>query len=106
MIGIAFSIGFTLGPMIGAYFARMSVGHREDHWYMVPAMLAFLLSTIDIIYVIFCFNESLPKKYRTKNFAQSFSDALTYINPLDLFQFNGVRNLNKEGNFEHLYLIY
>lgn len=60
MIGIAFSVGFVFGPMIGAAYAKWSHG-QEGVWFVQPALLAVVLTIINIIFVTFAFNESLPK---------------------------------------------
>lgn len=60
MIGIAFSVGFVFGPMIGAAYAKWSHG-QEGNWFVQPALLAVVLTSINIIFVIFAFKESLPK---------------------------------------------
>jgi len=60
MIGIAFSVGFVFGPMIGAAYAKWSHG-QEGAWFVQPALLAVVLTIINIIFVTFTFKESLPK---------------------------------------------
>jgi len=60
MIGIAFSVGFVFGPMIGAAYAKWSHG-QEGVWFVQPALLAVVLTIINIIFVTFTFKESLPK---------------------------------------------
>lgn len=86
MIGIAFSVGFVFGPMIGAAYAKWSHG-QEGVWFVQPALLAVALTIINIIFVIFAFNESLPKKNRASSVAGKLSEAFTYINVIDLFKF-------------------
>lgn len=95
LVGIAFSIGFVLGPMIGALFAKFSMGHREGQWYAYPALFAFALAVSDLLYFSLNYKESLPKKLRAKSITSGISSAFTYINPVDLFQFNGVSSLNR-----------
>lgn len=60
MIGIAFSVGFVFGPMIGAAFAKWSHSQKGD-WFVQPALLAVVLTVINIIFVSFAFKESLAK---------------------------------------------
>jgi len=60
MIGIAFSVGFVFGPMIGAVYAKWSHS-QEGAWFVQPALLAVVLTVINIAFVIFAFKESLPK---------------------------------------------
>ena len=87
-----------MGPMIGALFAKLSTGQREGQWYALPALFAFALSLGDLLYFSLRFKESLPRKLRAKSLTSGISSAITYINPVDLFQFNGVSNLNSNGN--------
>ncbi|XP_057341480.1 major facilitator superfamily domain-containing protein 10 [Microplitis mediator] len=91
LVGIAFSIGFILGPIVGVTFTRINTG--SGYWYFYPALFAFLLSIVDLVYFIYCFEETLSVKRRAKSLARGISGAFIYINPLDLFQFNGVTGL-------------
>ncbi|CAL7938304.1 unnamed protein product [Xylocopa violacea] len=94
LVGIAFSIGFVAGPMIGAFFAWASSDNRQGSWYIVPAIFALLLAASDLFFVICNLRESLPVNSRSKNLVSSVSGILTYINPIDLFHFNGVSGLS------------
>lgn len=60
LIGIAFSLGFIIGPLIGAAFAAMAK-RSEGDWFVYPAIFAFLLSMADLLFFIICFKETLPK---------------------------------------------
>jgi len=60
MIGIAFSVGFVFGPMIGAAYAKWSHS-QEGAWFVQPALLAVILTITNIIFVIIAFKESLPQ---------------------------------------------
>lgn len=94
MVGIAFSVGFILGPLIGAIFARWSHS-QQGAWFVMPALFALSLSILDILFVVFFFRESLPKDKRCKSVAKSVSQALAYISIPDLFGFSPVKNLPK-----------
>lgn len=59
-MGIAFSLGFILGPMIGAVFAVWAKSKTGD-WFVVPARFAMFLAFADLLFFIFFFKESLPK---------------------------------------------
>ncbi|XP_025160908.1 major facilitator superfamily domain-containing protein 10 isoform X2 [Harpegnathos saltator] len=96
LVGIAFSVGFVVGPIIGAFFARISSGNREGTWYMMPAMFALFLALSDLLFVFCYMKESLPIKHRATTLAKGLSGAISYINPVDLFQFNGVSGLNRQ----------
>lgn len=96
LVGIAFSIGFVVGPMIGAFFAWISSGNREGTWYVIPALFAFFLTLSDLFFVAYYLKESLQLKHRATTLGKGLSGAISYINPIDLFQFNGVSNLSKQ----------
>ncbi|XP_033633557.1 major facilitator superfamily domain-containing protein 10-like [Asterias rubens] len=92
LIGIAFSIGFIMGPMIGAYFA-MSSGGKGEALYFKPALFAITLAVADIIFIFFFFKETLPRHRRALSFGSSFKDAQDLINPISLFLFSAVKNI-------------
>ncbi|XP_078053336.1 major facilitator superfamily domain-containing protein rtet [Augochlora pura] len=94
LVGIAFSIGFIVGPMIGAFFAWSSSNNREGTWYLVPAMFAFFLTAGDLCFIALNLRESLPQKCRAVSLKSGITGAIAYINPIDLFQFNGVSGLS------------
>jgi len=83
--------------MIGAFFAWFSSDNRESTWYMMPALFALLLALSDLFFVAYYLKESLPLKHRATTLTKELSDAISYINPIDLFQFNAVSNLNQRG---------
>lgn len=97
LVGIAFSIGFVVGPMIGAFFAWISSGNREGTWYVIPALFAFFLALSDLFFVAYYLKESLQLKHRATTLAKGLSGAISYINPIDLLQFNGVSTLSHQG---------
>lgn len=58
MIGIAFSLGFTVGPLLGAYFAISSKG-TESVFYQTPALLALAFSAADLLFIWLMLPETL-----------------------------------------------
>jgi hypothetical protein len=50
---IAFSIGFLLGPIIGALFSIWARNNRDgnEHWYAYPAAVALSLSLLDLVII-------------------------------------------------------
>ncbi|XP_034193715.1 major facilitator superfamily domain-containing protein rtet [Osmia lignaria lignaria] len=94
LVGIAFSIGFVVGPMIGAFFAWISSNNREGAWYIIPAIFALFLAISDLCFVLCNLRESLPLEHRAKSLISGVSGITIYVNPIDLFQFNGVSGLN------------
>ncbi|RZF45046.1 hypothetical protein LSTR_LSTR002007 [Laodelphax striatellus] len=93
-IGIAFSVGFIVGPVIGAMFARWAqsqAGHSQ--WFVIPALFALALGVADLVFIIFCFKETLPKEKRASSVVGSLSQACSYISIPALFKFSAVQNL-------------
>lgn len=57
---MAFSIGFIVGPLAGAWFA-ISNATSPNLWGETPALYALLLSLINIAVVLLFVPETLPK---------------------------------------------
>lgn len=62
MIGVAFSLGFTFGPMLGAYLAMEA--EKGELFYVRSATLAVLFAIIDLAFVFVWLPETLPKGKR------------------------------------------
>jgi multidrug resistance protein len=58
MIGAAFGLGFTFGPMIGGIMSRIS--------YSAPFYFAAALAAANVVLLYFILPESLPKEHRAK----------------------------------------
>lgn len=58
MIGIAFSLGFTVGPLLGAYFA-ISSNVADSVFYKKPALLAMAFSAADLLFIWLVLPETL-----------------------------------------------
>lgn len=58
MIGIAFSLGFTVGPLLGAYFA-ISSKTTGNIFYQTPALLALAFSLGDLLFIWLMLPETL-----------------------------------------------
>ena len=93
LIGVAFSLGFLFGPMIGAAFSMWGKQQQSADWYMYPAVFALSLSVLDVLYFIVFFKESLPISKRNQSTSATFQQALEYINPVKLFKFASLSNL-------------
>lgn len=63
LVGIAYSFGFIIGPVIGAVFAKRS-SLESGNPYLLPALFAITLTVADISFVYFCLKETLPKEKR------------------------------------------
>jgi len=94
LVGIAFSLGFIVGPVIGALFSRFSDKSTND-WFAYPALFAMCLATLDALFVMFFLKESLPVEKRAKTVINSVSQALEHISIPSLFRFDAVKNLSK-----------
>lgn len=93
LVGIAFSLGFILGPMIGAIFSRFS-DKTTDHWFIYPALFAMCLAGMDVLFCVLCLKETLPLEKRAKTVINSLSQALEHISIKSLFRFDAVKNLS------------
>lgn len=78
LVGIAFSLGFIIGPMIGATFSMLS--DKTSHtWFCYPAIFAVLLAVGDILFIVTCLRETLPKvNYSLQLLIQSMIDKTFY----------------------------
>ncbi|XP_064153530.1 major facilitator superfamily domain-containing protein 10 isoform X1 [Anguilla rostrata] len=88
MIGVAFSMGFTVGPLIGAYFARRS--SLEEVFYLGPAVLALLFSTADLIFIFIMLPETLRKDTKVSSVSSGFQETRDLLSPVALFRFSAV----------------
>ena len=97
MIGIAFSIGFLVGPLVGAGFAVWAKGRKNSQdWFVYPASVALTLSVLDLIYFALKFKETLPQEKRLPSLDAAIKQAVTYINPISLFRFESLDNLKPD----------
>lgn len=95
LVGIAFSLGFILGPMIGAVFSRFS-DKSSENWFVPPALFATCLAVADILFCYLCLKETLPLEKRAKTVINSVSQALEHISVKSLFRFDAVKNLSTD----------
>ncbi|MBT7608886.1 MAG: ferrochelatase [Bacteriovoracaceae bacterium] len=101
-VGVAFAFGFIFGPAIGGLSSLINLMEYFPSLvkyglnpFSMPALIAFVLSVANILFLFFNFKESLPpeKRGKSKN-DRSF-------NPIKLFKplpYNGV-NLTNIGHF-------
>lgn len=64
MIGVAFSLGFTLGPMLGAYLAMET--EKGEIFYQWSALFAVMFAVTDLVFIFFLLPETLPKEKRVR----------------------------------------
>ncbi|VDN54623.1 unnamed protein product [Dracunculus medinensis] len=102
LIGVAFSVGFILGPMLGAYFSSTSP----------PAQIAIYITIIELFLVIFLMSETLESSKRRSEKVDLRRNCLLYINPFALFNFHAVStattstNLAKMRSYGRFYFFY
>ncbi|KFQ28846.1 Major facilitator superfamily domain-containing protein 10, partial [Merops nubicus] len=106
MIGVAFSLGFTLGPVMGAYLALEP--ERGEVFYRRSALLALAFALADLIFIFCLLPETLPKEKRVSSVTSGFQAAIDLLSPLALFQFSAVTR-GKESpsaeNFQNLKIL-
>ncbi|XP_055938095.1 major facilitator superfamily domain-containing protein 10-like [Argiope bruennichi] len=92
LFGIVYTVGFNIGPVIGAVFVSQGVKCSQN-FYFLPTIFALIMTIIDIFLLVFCFKESLPKEKRALFVGQGLPKAFQFINPFSLFSFNPVINI-------------
>lgn len=98
VIGIAFSIGFIVGPLLGAVFSRYKATTAVDptaYPFASVAVFAFCLAVADIIFLWFFFRETLSDDHRAVSLGGSITDTWQLINPVSLFQFHAMHSLQQ-----------
>ncbi|KAM9822012.1 major facilitator superfamily domain-containing protein 10 isoform X1 [Syngnathus typhle] len=87
MIGVAFSVGFTAGPLMGAYLAvtAKTAGHV---FFQTPALLALAFSVADLVFIWLMLPETLSA--HAKGSHSGFGDFRDLLSPGALFNFSAV----------------
>lgn len=101
-IGIAFALGFVIGPAIGGILSIFDLTKMYPglaaygvNPFSMPAAFAFLLSAFNVVWVSRKFKESLPAHKRGKGTVERSANLLKIFKPLP---YPGV-NLVNFGNF-------
>lgn len=86
IIGIAFGLGFIIGPAIGGFSSLIDLTHSQPRLekfgvnpFSVPALFAFVLSTANLVWAIRRFKESLPHHNRIPTFSINRIERFTGI---------------------------
>ncbi|XP_043064964.1 major facilitator superfamily domain-containing protein 10 isoform X2 [Drosophila ficusphila] len=95
LVGVAFSLGFIVGPMIGALFAIFS-DKSGGSWFVLPSLLAFGLAIGDLLVLACCLRETLPKEKRVKEISSALSYGLQLLNFSAIFRFAAIKNVPKK----------
>ena len=69
---------------------------KANAGYIYPAFVALSLSLVDLIFFMAKFKETLPEHKRLPSLEAALVQALTYINPVSLFNFESMSNLKAE----------
>lgn len=104
-VGIAFALGFIIGPAMGGALSLIDLSAMYPSWvkwgvnpFSTPALLAFILSCFNIFYLLKKFKETLPPENRGK------SENHRSINPLFLFRPLPFKGFNKTNIGHFLFL--
>ena len=84
LIGIAFSLGFIVGPLIGA------LAFRRHNSFLYPALFSIVLTMLNFGFLAAYFEESLSKNNRRNSVVSSVQKAFALISPKELFSFSSV----------------
>jgi MFS family permease len=101
-VGIAFAMGFILGPAMGGLLSMVDLSEMYPSlkaWginpFSLPAIVAFVLSSFNFFYLLKSFKETLPPEKRGLASATRSSNPLKLFTPLP---YPGV-NLTNIGHF-------
>ncbi|XP_010875488.1 major facilitator superfamily domain-containing protein 10 [Esox lucius] len=100
MVGIAFSLGFTVGPLMGAYFAINS--SKEEVFYLGPAVLALVFSAADLLFISVMLPETLPKHSKVSSVTSGIQETGDLLNPVALFNFTALTRTKDPASKENM----
>jgi MFS family permease len=63
---VCFSVGFLIGPMVGAYFASYArtVVATQHYYFTSPALFAIGVTVIELVLIVTMLPETLPEHMR------------------------------------------
>ncbi|XP_046361063.2 major facilitator superfamily domain-containing protein 10-like isoform X2 [Haliotis rufescens] len=91
LIGIAFSLGFIIGPAVGGGFSALTRHEEKGIFYLFPALFAFILTVSDILFIYLFLEETLPSSKRVQDTSYIWENAGKFINTKSIFQFEPVQ---------------
>eukprot|EP00731_Ephydatia_muelleri_P020974 Em0013g701a len=97
LVGIAFSLGFTFGPLIGAIFSiwgSKDISGDSYTMFQYPAIFSLLLSLLDVLFIALMLKETLSESKRAQSFGKGIKGALHLINPVSIFRFDAISRIN------------
>ena len=90
LVGAAFGLGLVTGPLIGAFASRInlltnhpSLAAYGINPFSVPALIAFVLSLVNVLWISRRFHETLPAESRGKAAEARLRNPLSAILSLD-----------------------
>ena len=105
IIGIAFGLGFIIGPAVGGLTALIDL---TKHWpslvaygvnpFSMPALVALVLSVLNLVYVYRKFEETLPESTDDSDRVQR------YINPIKLFKTENYPGVSRTNWINFIFL--
>ncbi len=97
LFGIAFGLGFLIGPGIGGVLTHITLNGRVGPW---ACFVAAGLSTINIVWATFALPESLPPEKRTKS-----TRSLSPLNLAAMRETFGTRGISRAVITNHLIIL-
>lgn len=86
MVGAAFGLGFVTGPAIGGITAQFNLLNSHPGWaefginpFSIPALAAFALAALNLLWIAARFKESLPAERRAKSHPVQARDPLRLL---------------------------
>lgn len=100
LIGIAFSVGFIIGPLVGAILSTNTTNIRKD----IPvAIFSIVVSIIELFIVLIFLKETLIVRKQKLN--DIYGKIILYINPKALFNYDAIAKsvvVKKQENIKSL----
>ncbi|XP_046551419.1 LOW QUALITY PROTEIN: major facilitator superfamily domain-containing protein 10-like [Haliotis rubra] len=90
MIGIAFSLGFIIGPGVGGAFTALTRHETKGIFYIFPALFAFVLAASDIVFIYFFIEETLPSSKRSADESKRSIQRIGFVYFLYMFIYSGL----------------
>ncbi|CAJ0583963.1 unnamed protein product, partial [Mesorhabditis spiculigera] len=101
VIGMSYSIGFLIGPMIGAFFSKMA---PDSEFYTTPAYFSIAMTTIYFLIVLFAIRETGKKATKTST---NLTRVKQLVAPRELFKFSAVdAPVDKKKEMQDIGLVY
>jgi MFS family permease len=105
IIGISFGLGFIIGPAVGGLTALIDL---TKHWpglvaygvnpFSMPALVALVLSVLNLVYVYYKFEETLPESTDDTDRVQRS------INPIKLFKTENYPGVSRTNWINFIFL--